>query len=97
MKMEINAPWGNVTIDPDDSKGMIKHCLAQLKYFQKQNDTEHVRADIEGYELILSSENPNGNAKRFLDMKRGGLLGEREQFRDNLKVIEHMKESNSWQ
>ena len=95
LEVEIDAPWTN---GPKTYVGMLAflgQAREQLLYFQKQKDTEHIRRDIEGYEMILKSESEQ-NANRFIELKQNAVrVGNR--FKDNLAVIEEMKRDGSWQ
>lgn len=94
LKIEIDAPWTN---GPQEYVGMLAflgQAREQLLFFQKEKNTEHIRNDIEGYELILKS-GQEANANRFLELKQNALrVGNR--FENNLAVIDIMKKDGSW-
>lgn len=94
MSIEINAPWTEGAITFKGCLGFIQQTKAQLLFYQKQNDTEHIRKDIEGYDLILES-NSEENAENFLEVKMEHRFAGKK-FANNLEVIEHLKKEGKW-
>jgi hypothetical protein len=95
-KVEIDAPWTNGKEEIEPSRLLfLQQTKKQLLYFQKQNDTEYIRNDIAGYDLIIKSKSEK-NAENFLKIKRDAIL-EGKRFKDNLEVIKQMKKLKLWE
>ena len=68
----------------------------QLLHFQKRNDTESLRRDLEAYEEILKSKSEE-NAKNFLSLKMKIRDGEIDlDLKNNREIIDHMKKNKIW-
>ncbi len=96
-KVEIKAPWGEVSMDAGEYTPLIQHALKQLIYFRdvQGNKSQHLADDIKGYEQILSSSNPEKNAGEFLKKKHEAMMTS-SRFKDNLAVIEAIKAGGAW-
>ena len=96
MKIEVEAPWTNGEVKKYDGiLGMFYQYKEQLLYYQKQNDTEHIRLDIAGYDMILES-NSESNAREFLRIKTDAKLSGTA-FKNNLAVIGELKKLGLWE
>ena len=73
---------------------LIRMALKQLIFYKYDGrvPSEHLLNDIEGYHQILESDEPDKNAKTFLDYKHDASS----KYEDNLKVIQAMKEQGEW-
>ena len=94
---KIKAPWGESEGNLNVLVTAISNGLTQLIYYRdvKHNKSEHLANDIKGYEMILKSSDPEYNATKFMEIKHEGLrTGTR--FKDNLTVIDKIKESGDW-
>ena len=91
--MKIDAPWDVKNTELKTYMDMIRFFKKQLLYFQKKRDTEHLRNDLKGYDIVLDSNNEE-NAKNFINIKRE--YKKKENLKNNLKVIEYMKNKNIW-
>ena len=93
-KIYINSPWGFQCCDTFLNK--IEMAKDQLLHFQKRNDTESLRRDLEAYEEILKSKSEE-NAKNFLSLKMKIRDGEIDlDLKNNREIIDHMKKNKIW-
>lgn len=96
MEVKIEAPWTDGEETFEGALGMMAQFKKQLLYFQEQNDTESIRNDIAGYDLILKSKSED-NAQNFLKFKVDSLCGEIDvKFKNNLEVVKYLKEKGEW-
>ena len=94
MKTTIDAPWTKGPQTLENMLGLIAHTREQLLFFQKKKDSEHIRRDIRGYELILKS-NIESNARNFIETK-DKFRNTDKRFKDNMAVISYLKEKRLW-
>ena len=94
MKVKIEAPWTNGEQEFEGMLGFVEQALKQLKFFQKTNDSEHLKKDIQGYEEIVESRLEE-NAYNFMAEKGDARL-KGEKYGSNLDVIAKMKKDNVW-
>lgn len=92
MKIKIHSPWGTFRSGKDNpNRTFYKQTLEQLLFYQKAgNNSDHIKRDIEGYEKLLSYDSEE-ICDKFREVKMGAREAGRP-FKDNLAVIEKMKE-----
>lgn len=93
--MKIETPWGVVDKSSDSFHlDVIELCLKQLNDYQDSgNITSFLQNDICGYKILLKSNN-DLNCKIFLRIKSQFKNSKR--FKNNIEVINYMKEENLW-
>lgn len=83
-----------LTISKTDQLWNTQQFINQLKIMQKKKDTEYIRRDIEGYQMVLDSGEQD-NAKNLLKVKVEARLAGNP-FENNVKAVEFMKSKNMW-
>lgn len=92
MKTSIEAPWGEFHSDhTNPMRTFYRQTLAQLRFFQKDKDTEYIRRDIEGYEKLLAYDSEE-ICHKFQELKIDAIKDGKKVFKDNLAVLDRMKE-----
>lgn len=99
MRIEIEqSPYGDTGAVYHGQLGMMKHYILQLKSFRNQKKTpderRHMEADIRGYEEIVASGSED-NAIQFMRLKHDARMAGKP-YKNNEKVIEHLKEKGIW-
>ncbi len=95
--MEMHTPWGMVNSTAKNAATeTIKTVLRQLESYKNDGrGSKGIFNDIEGYKMILDSEDPEKNAMAFLDMKKeikeNGI-----HWDDNLKVVKNLIILGRW-
>lgn len=93
------SPYGDSGVTYSGALAIFNHFILQLKSFRSlkktKEESDYLESDIRGYELILESKS-EANAEKFLELKTKSRLGQLPRFKDNLAVIEHMKETGVW-
>jgi hypothetical protein len=94
------SPYGDTGAVYEGALGMMNHWVLQLETFKTQpsqtkEGLEAIDADITGYKEILASGSQE-NANKFLEIKTNGKRGVGLEYKDNLAIVNHMKENNLW-
>lgn len=98
LSINISSPWGEY-----DFKGsafglpFIRQCVDQLEFIlagASEDKIAGIKNDIEGYKQVLATENEE-LAVRFIAIKDEARK-QRQRFKDNLAVIDHLKSINQW-
>ena len=98
QKTVIRSPWGvfqGNPADPDYHEKLLKHCIAQLKYYlrhRRSPDPAKTRDDLEGYEEVLAAGRPA--IRRFFELKESAR--DRGFALKNKDVIALMKSQGEW-
>lgn len=73
---------------------LIRMALKQLIFYKYDGrvPSQHLLNDIEGYHQVLESDDPDTNAKKFLDYKHEADP----KYEDNMAVITAMKQQGDW-
>ena len=94
------SPYGDSGAVYDGMLGMMQHYILQLKSFRSpkktKEESEHLEADIAGYEEVLKSGSEK-NAEMFMQTKhRSHVDGIRIVFKNNLEVVQYLKSIGRW-
>jgi hypothetical protein len=89
----VDGQWG---IELTSYKAAIEVNLKNLKYYKEVNKVQHkdLEVDIRGYEMILDSNDPEGNAKAFFSIKHHAHISK--DLKTNIDVITYMKKHGLW-
>lgn len=97
LSVTVQAPWTDNQVK--NYTGYLKftyQLLDQLLFFQKANDTEHIRNDIKGYEEIINFESEDF-ARVFFKTKDDDRRSGNRKFKNNLEIVEYLKKDNLWE
>jgi hypothetical protein len=89
---EVNTPWGNFN-SAMSLCDQLKIPLKQLKSYQLTNNSDHLKKDIEGYEVLIKTGNDE-NVSLFLDFKK--IYKEEGIVKNNLEIVNYIKNLGKW-
>lgn len=97
MKYEIHMSGGVIRDGDSELSAIYVHMKGLMNILRggRASNVVNLKRDIKGYQMILDKGDIN-NAEKFFELKHLGLLGKMQRFRDNIHVIEYMKDMNLW-